>query len=90
MLKGYSKLMKTASQTFLRVDDGAFVQAASPNHMIAIPDGSAIPVTNYTAETTAPALVAFTLSKQVGHPPCLGSTSISTLSKHVTKVAPLA
>ena len=58
--------MKSAAQTFLRVDDGAFVQAASPNHMVAIPDGSAVPVSNYTAVTTPPTLVAFTLSKQVG------------------------
>ena len=62
ILKTFSSLLKSKSNTFLRVEAGAFVQDRISNIIQGIPDGLAVQVSNYTGDSIPPQLTSFSVA----------------------------
>jgi hypothetical protein len=61
-VKAFALLAKTNTSCYIRTLDGAFTQANTDNALVAIPDGSALNVTKYYADTVPPTLLAYTVT----------------------------
>ena len=69
-LKGNNQLVTSRSNSFLLMDSGV-INDVENRRAIAIADGSAIQVTNYTKDSTGPQLESFELKMTGGIPPLI-------------------